>query len=222
MKNSYKYTLLSVITCFVITHNTRAQLPDSEINRAVKKASFFDFRGSNILDLGIGTSVPNNDFDNPLFEMYFKAGYKRYLTSHIFLSIDYHKFNLANENIANNGFMSFDINVHAMLLPYQKLSPFLFIGSGFTASNYFEDTFQKLQVGTGIEYMIIEKVGVTLFSDFNYMIDDTLDGLEAGDSNDTFFRLGFGVNFYFGGSAKKDEIMRNVPTVIKSNPIRNR
>lgn len=221
MKNSYKYTLLSVIICSMITQIAKAQLSDSEINTAVKKASFFDFRGSNVLDIGMGTSVPNNDYDNPLFEIYFKAGYKRYLTPHLSLSVDYHKFNLANENIANTGLMSFDINMQVLLFPYHKFSPFIFAGSGFLASNYFEDTYQKLQLGAGIEYMIIEKIGISIFSDFNYMLDDTLDGLEAGGSNDTFFRLGFGLNFYFGGTAKQEEIMRNVPTVIKSNPIRN-
>lgn len=222
MKCSSCIAKLLIVFSFLGTQQVIAQLSEQDVNKAVKKASFFNFRGSNSVIIGLGTAVPNNDFANPLFEIYFKAGYKRYITPHMALSVDYHKFNLANENIANNGFMSFDINMQALLFPYSKFSPFVFAGSGFTASNYFENTYQKLQVGAGIEYIIIENVGITLLSDFNYMIDDTLDGLEAGNSNDTFFRFGIGVNFYFGGSAKKEEIMRNVPTIIKSNPIRNR
>lgn len=53
------------------------------------------------------------------------------------------------------------------------------------------------------------------------MFNNTLNGLETGKSNDTYFRIGFGVNFFFSGMAKQEKILRNVPTVIKSNPILN-
>lgn len=74
-----------------------------------------------------------------------------------------------------------------------------------------------MQAGDGIEYMIIEYIAITLSYDYNYQLDDTLDGLEFGDSNDTFFRVSVGVNFYFGGARKQTKLMKKVPRIINSN-----
>ena len=65
--------------------------------------------------------------------------------------------------------------------------------------------------------MIVEFIGLTLSSDYNYQFDDTLDAFEFGEANDTFFRMSLGINFYFGGKQKQAKIMKNVPTVINSN-----
>jgi len=46
---------------------------------------------------------------------------------------------------------------------------------------------------------------------------DVLDGLKAGASDDTYYRLAIGVNFYFGGAQKKAKIMKERATVIESN-----
>jgi curli production assembly/transport component CsgG len=214
--------VLTIITCLITFSNSVfAQFSDKEIERNFKKASLFNTRGTNIFDIAIGSAVPNNDFANPQFEVYFKAGYKRYITPHLYVGLDYHKFNLANSNLPNNGFMSFDFNAFFTLMPYKKLTPFLFFGTGLTASNYFDESSQKIQFGIGIEYMLVEFLGLTLHSDYNYQFDDSLDGLEFGDSNDTFFRMAIGVNFYFGGKQKHEKLMKNIPTVINSNRIDN-
>ena len=210
--------MLSIIIC-LITFNTtlHAQNSENEIDRLFRKASLLDLRGTNIFDIGAGSAVPNNDLPEPKFEIYFKGGYKRYITPHFYIGADYHKFNLANTDAPNNGFMSLDLNAYIFLLPYKKFTPYVFFGTGLTASNYFEESWQKVQFGLGVEYMIVEFIGLTLSSDYNYHFDDTLDGLEFGNSNDTFFRMSVGINFYFGGKQKQAKLMKNVPTVINSN-----
>ncbi len=52
------------------------------------------------------------------------------------------------------------------------------------------------------------------------MFSDELDGLIAGETDDTFFRIGFGVNLYFGGKKKKQKRLSKIDTVIQSNLVK--
>lgn len=62
------------------------------------------------------------------------------------------------------------------LTPYKRFSPYLFFGSGLTALNYFEQTSQKVQVVAEMELMVVEYIGITISSDYNHQLYDTLDG----------------------------------------------
>ena len=184
-----------------------------------KYLKFYEYRGTNTIDLAIGTSVMNGDLSDPLFEISSRVGYKRCITPHLNINFSYNKFNLAYKDIYNEGFMSFDLNLESILLPNQKFSPFVFAGGGYNVSNYFEQTATKIQGGIGIEYILVEKIGVKLFSDYNHVFSDELEGLAFGDSDDVYWRLLIGVNFYFGGDNKKEELLKGQPTIINSNPI---
>ena len=180
---------------------------------------FYNLRGTNAVDFGVGTAVINGDLIDPKFDLYFHVGYKRYIFPHLNLNIGYNKFNLAYTNGYNQGFMSFDLNLESTLLPNSKFSPFIFVGGGYNASNYFESTATKFQGGGGIEYIVIDGLGIKLYTDYNYVMSDELDGLVSGASDDTYFRIGFGMNFYFGGHQKKTKIDKNQSTIINSNQI---
>lgn len=184
-----------------------------------QKTEFYDLRGTNTFDMGAGTSVINGDLVDPAFEIYFHAGYKRYIFPHLNVNISYNKFNLAYQEGYNEGFMSFDLNLESTLLPHYKFSPFVFVGGGYNASNYFETSAIKFQGGGGVEYILTEGLGIKLYTDYNYVMSDELDGLIAGNSDDTYFRMGLGLNFYFGGQSKKTKIEENQPSVINSNQI---
>lgn len=181
------------------------------------RTEFYDLRGTNAFDVAVGTSVINGDFVDPMFEIYSHIGYKRSITPHFGIDIGYHKFNLAFIDVYNEGFMSFDVNLELTVLPHNKFSPFVFAGAGLNASNHFKETANKFQGGAGVEYIVSDKIGVKLYTDYNYVLSDTLDGLEAGDSDDTYFRLAVGMNFYFGGSKIKSKKLKEQATVIDSN-----
>jgi len=181
--------------------------------------NFYDIRGTNAFDVAIGTSVINGDFVDPKFEIYSHFGYKRHLTPHLALEFGYHKFNLAYIDVYNEGFMSFDLNAEILLIPHQRFSPFIFAGAGYNAANHFKQTAFKFQGGGGLEYIVSNQLGLKLYTDYNYVSSDTLDGLEAGASDDTYFRIAFGANFYFGGSEKKAKILKDYSTEIESNSI---
>lgn len=183
---------------------------------------FYEYRGNNVVDIAGGTSVINGDYLNPEFEIYFHIGYKRYIIPYLNINFSYNKFNLAFTDVLNEGFMSFDLNLESTLFPNSSFTPFVFVGGGYNASNYFKQTATKVQGGGGLEYIVSEGFGLKLFTDYNFVFSDTLDNLEKGASNDTYFRIGLGVNFYFGGSHKKEKDLKGLPTIIKSNPIKDK
>ncbi|MEZ4802303.1 MAG: Curli production assembly/transport component CsgG [Gelidibacter sp.] len=184
-----------------------------------KKIAFYELRGNNAIDAGIGTSVINGDLSDPEFEIYFHIGYKRYIFPHLNINFSYNKFNLAFKDVYNEGFMSFDFNLETTLLPDKKFSPFIFAGAGYNASNYFEQTAMKFQGGGGLEYIVTDGFGIKLYTDYNSVMSDELDGIVAGASDDTYFRIGFGVNYYFGGNKKKEKMQNDQPSIINSNQI---
>ena len=193
----------------------------SQENESAKHHTFFYmYRGDNVFTGGLGTAVMNGDFDDPLFEFYGQVGYKRYVNPYINVNLSYHKFNLAFKDEANNGFMSFDLNVEGTLMPDNQFTPFVFGGFGLNASNYFKQTDLKVQGGFGVEYLVLEGIGLKLFTDYNYVLSDVVDGKEFGSANDVYWRIGFGMNYYFGYT-KKDKIPSSAPTIINSFPIIN-
>jgi hypothetical protein len=214
------YQLFFILFIFVIAFNAAAQQDSlKSVDRILKYQDFYKFRGTNAVELAAGTSVINGDLTEPLFEISSRVGYKRFITPHLNINVSYNKFNLAYKDVYNEGFMSFDLNLEGLLMPHKKFSPFIFAGGGYNTANYFEQTATKVQAGIGIEYIVTEKVGVKLFSDYNYVFSDELDGLVFGDADDVYWRVLLCMNFSFGGENRKEKLLKGQPTIINSNPI---
>ena len=178
-----------------------------------------EIRAKNVLSAAVGTSIINGDYPEALFEIYTHIGYKRFLGSYVNINFGYHKFNLANKDILNEGFMSFDLNLELNLFPHNLFTPFIFVGGGINASNHFVQTDSKVQGGGGLELLVTGAIGIKLFAEYNYLFTDELDGKISGEADDVYWRMAFGVNFYFGKRSSRRKIDKNVLTVINSNPI---
>ncbi|WP_431135718.1 Curli production assembly/transport component CsgG [Psychroserpens mesophilus] len=217
------YILVIALSCFILFPSlalTQEEIASDNNEVKIKKTfktEFYNLRGTNVFDVALGTSVINGDFVDPMFEIYTHFGYKRHVTPHFGIDVGYHKFNLAYIDSYNEGFMSFDVNLELTVLPHNKFSPFVFAGAGLNASNHFRETAHKFQGGGGVEYIVSNQFGIKLYTDYNYVLSDELDGLEAGDSDDTYFRLAIGINYYFGGSKIKAKKLKGQATVIDSN-----
>lgn len=209
--------LVAVIIGFQ-TINAQETALDESLNE-LPNTDFYDFRGTNAVDIAVGTSVMNGDYTNPIFEIYTHFGYKRFIIPYVNVNIGYHKFNLAYKDLFNEGFMSFDLNVEAMPFPNERFTPFIYAGGGINAANYFTQVASKIQGGLGIEYIAYEGLGLKLYADYNHVFSDELDGKIYGEADDVYWRIAFGLNFYFGGAKKKEKILEKYPTIIKSNPI---
>lgn len=218
--NYIKIRFILVFFCSFSFNLTLAQdRLDNNKSIQIPKTDFYDYRGTNAIDVAIGTSVMNGDYMDPLFEIYTHFGYKRYIIPYLNVNIGYHKFNLAYKDLFNEGFMSFDLNLEVLPFPHERLSPFAYVGSGINAANYFTQVDPKVQGGLGIEYIAYEGVGLKLYVDYNTVFSDEVDGKIFGEADDVYWRIAFGLNFYFGGQKKKEKLLKNIPTVIKSNPI---
>ncbi|MBN4070430.1 Curli production assembly/transport component CsgG [Olleya sp. AH-315-F22] len=179
-------------------------------------------RDKNAVSIAVGASLINGDYPDGLFEFYGHVGYKRFLSPYTNINFGFNKFSLANDNDAfKGGFFSFDLNLEFYLLPYDKFSPFVFVGAGLNASDDFESTSTKAQGGVGFEVLPKGSVGFKLFAEFNQVFTDELDGNTSGKANDGYLRVAFGVNFYFGETNKRKKTKKDVPTIINSNPIKD-
>ena len=81
---SKRRLLVIVITIFSIglcSSQDEKVLQDNE--SLYRKLSFFDLRGTSIADLAIGASLINGDYPEPEFELYFRVGFKQYITEYL-------------------------------------------------------------------------------------------------------------------------------------------
>ena len=220
MFTKFNAVLLSIAMTVVCFNTGYSQEENKKSDKSINnRFAFFNYRGSNAIDLVAGSALLDGDYQDTEYEVYFRIGYKHHLTSHLGISISYSKYNLAIEELYNEGFMSFDLNWEFLLSPYTRFSPFLYAGIGYNASNYFVSTTTKAQGGVGIEVIIAEGVGLKLFGEYNYTFSDELNGLIEVETDDTFIRFGFGLNIYFGGNKKKEALRKKLKTIINSSPI---
>lgn len=221
MITKFNALLLGVVMTLICVNSSYSQeVADEKSEKSInRRFAFFSYRGSNAIDMAAGSAIANGDYPNPEFELYFRVGYKHHVTSHLNINFTYNKYNLEFKEVFNEGFMSFDLNLEFLFSPYTKFSPFLYAGGGYNASNFFISTETKAQCGFGFEFIIAERVGLKLFGEYNYMFTDELDGRIEGESDDTFMRVGLGLNIYFGGNKRKEALRKKLKTVINSNLI---
>lgn len=198
-----------------LAQNNSASLDDTTL----PKTAFYDLRGTHGVSTMIGSAVMNGDYSNPEFGIYMGFGYKKSIIPHVNINLNFNKFNLVYKDLFNNGFMSFDLNAEVLAFPHERFSPYVFIGGGANASNYFEAVDAKVQGGLGIEYVIYEGFSFKFFGDYNQVFSDELDGKIYGNADDVYWRIACGINLYFGGEKKKAELLSTIPTIIKTNPI---
>ena len=211
--------LLSVNIIFAQDDNAETSSESVEFKPKINERFGTAIRGSNAVSVAVGSAVMNGDLSDPLFEIYFHAGYKRFLGRQLNINFIYHKFNLAYKDQFNNGFMSFDLSLEFNFMPDNAFTPFIFAGGGLHAANYFTTTNTKIHGGAGVELLVMPRLGLKLFADYNHIFDDELDGLVFGDADDIYWRMGFGLNMYFGGLNKVKKLKKDSPTVIESNLI---
>ena len=79
-------------------------------------------RGISAISGSVGFTSMNGDYARPELEFSARLGYKHYINPYLNLNFNYNRFNLANEGVFNDGFMSFDLNAEVNILPYDKFT----------------------------------------------------------------------------------------------------
>ena len=215
MKNPEHYLRIFFLTFFCLGgyFNICAQ------NRVNYADQFHTLRMDNAVEAAIGAATPAENYTNSQFALFMRLGYKRYVTPHININANINRFNLAYKDVTKEGFMSFDVNIEITLLPYNKLSPFIYIGGGLNTYDVIRKPTSKMQGGLGMEYLVLNNLGIKIFSDYNQVFNDELDGGIYGDSELVFWRAAAGINFYFGGSKRKVKSKSNTSSIINSYQI---
>jgi len=168
----------------------------------------FKRRTENVVHGSIGTARINGDYINAEHQLNIRLGYKRYLGKHFNLNLNANRFSLKNKNIFDKSFVSVDANVEYNILPFDKLSPYIYVGGGTNISNDFNNINPKFQAGLGLEYLVTDRLGVTAFVENNFVFSDAIDDLVRGDRDDMYLRLGLGVNLYVGNYNTKTDLKR--------------
>jgi len=207
--------LLCLCALTINGQNDASALAKNTVNAKKSKTVL---RPYNVFTAAIGSAIANGDLPEAQFDLNFQIGFKRFLSPSFNIGLSYSKFNIVFEDIYNEGFMSFDLDFEYVVLPERKFSPYIYIGPGFNAANGLEDLGFKFQAGVGVEYLVSENLGLKLYGDRSFLSNDILDGLEAGRGNDSYYKMGFGVNFYLNSNARK-KVNEDEPSFIKQNKL---
>ncbi|NDP22924.1 MAG: curli production assembly/transport component CsgG [Paludibacter sp.] len=94
-----------------------------------------------------------------------------------------------------------DLSLRYIFLPYDRFTPFLNVGGGYDYQNEGvglskKQFLPKINGAFGLEYMIRNKLGVTLSSGVNYYLRDSFDGSIAGKYNDLSWNISLGLKLY--------------------------
>ena len=104
---------------------------------------------------------------------------------------------MKNKNKFDDAHTSFDLNAEVIILPYDRLTPFLYIGGGFGATSSYENPYLKLQTGVGLEYLATDDLGLRFLGEVNMTRSDNIDNIISGVRDDNYWRFFVSINYYF-------------------------
>ena len=157
-------------------------------------------RGKVALSVSGGTAIIDGDYPNPKASITMNSNIKLFFKKPNFnLNIGMGYLKLENEKVFKQEFILSDVNLEYNVLPYDNFTPFVYGGLGVISSlSNINDMFGKFQYGLGLEYLPSNNIGIKLFGEQSLMFSDNLDGIINGKRGDHFWKVGVGLNFYFG------------------------
>ena len=123
------------------------------------------------------------------------SGTKYYFSNYFNVDVNFAVITFKNTALFNKTYLSSDINLEYLALPFYKFSPYVYAGGGnlgFHNSHNF-----KTQIGGGIEYLF-KNTAFRLNIQYDMGTDDNWDQFANGKRKDQAVRLGLGINYYFG------------------------
>ena len=163
-----------------------------------------DRRGKNAMSVTMNSANIDGDYSNAKTKLGTSVAFKFYFSKpSLNLNIGFGYFQLENESAFKNDFLSLDLNLEYDILPYDKVSPFVYGGVGTISNLDVSNPFLKFQYGVGLEYLPVNNLGFKFFGEHNLLLSDKLDELVNGKRDDYFWRIGVGLNFYIGKPYKR-------------------
>ncbi|MGO4820864.1 MULTISPECIES: CsgG/HfaB family protein [unclassified Flavobacterium] len=194
-----------------------ADIPQPEIDSVLKKyaneneeADYTTIFGRNLkerrskfaIEFSGGTTLMDGDYPNSEMRPMGRGALKYFLIPGLNLSASTNVIKLANKNYLDVGYATFDLNAELLILPKDKLSPYIYAGGGYGFNKKFENFHTKIQYGAGLEYMATNSIGIKMYGEHNLNFSDNIDYLERGVRDDFYYRFGIGLTIYFPNKNK--------------------
>ncbi|MEI7502102.1 MAG: CsgG/HfaB family protein [Paludibacter sp.] len=110
-----------------------------------------------------------------------------------------------------------DLSLRYVFLPFEKLTPFCTLGAGFDKNRQGlglnnnqsgvglsqKDVLPKINGAFGLEYMVNQKLGLSISGGTNYYLNDYFDGTKAGKYNDLSWGISLGMKVYLMNKKQK-------------------
>lgn len=154
------------------------------------------------IELSGGTTLMDGDYQDPLLRPFGRGALKWMISPSFTASASTNVVNLANKNLLDVGYITYDLNMEWIILPKDRLTPYLYVGGGYGMNRKFENTYGKFQYGAGLEYMASDRIGLKLFAEQNINFSDNVDYIVAGTRDDYYYKFGLGLTYYFGKKKK--------------------
>lgn len=164
---------------------------------AIYGRKLIDRRSKFAMEFSGGLTLMDGDRVDPLLRPMGRGALKYFLTPSINLSASTNVIKLANKGYSEKGYATFDLNVEYILLPKDKLTPYVFAGGGYGMNKEFENYHTKVQYGAGLEYLVSDRIGIKMYGEHNLNFSDNIDYLERGTRDDYYYRFGVGLAYYF-------------------------
>jgi len=149
------------------------------------------------IELSGGATLMDGDYQDPLLRPFGRGALKFFISPSFNFSASTNVINLANKNLLDVGYVTYDLNMEWIILPKDRLTPYLYVGGGYGMNSKFENTHSKIQYGGGLEYMASDQIGIKLFAEQNINFSDNIDYIVAGTRDDYYYKFGLGLTYYF-------------------------
>ena len=150
-----------------------------------------------------GATLIDGDYPDALLRPMVRGALKYYFSPSFNISASTNVIKLANKNLLDVGYATFDLNAEFIILPKDKLTPYIFAGGGYGMNKNFENMHSKAQYGIGLEYMASNAVGVKIYGEHNLNFSDNIDYVTRGVRDDFYYRFGLGLTYYFLSTKKQ-------------------
>ena len=158
-------------------------------------------RGLVSLGVSLGSTCYSGDYSKSMIRPASSFTLGLALNNNFYVDTQFGYRGLNVNDIVNDYSLYGDISLHYILLPFDKLSPFITLGGGsdYNKKGVGLSTYTflpKVNGAIGLEYMFKNYFGLSLSSGVNYYLSDNFDGRNAGAYNDFNWNITLGLKFY--------------------------
>ncbi|MDP4240659.1 MAG: CsgG/HfaB family protein [Bacteroidota bacterium] len=158
-------------------------------------------RGKLTIGVNVGSNLYSGDYSKS--DLRFKSSFLlgAAINHHFNLDLEVGYRGLNVKNKVDDKSYTGDLSLRYVFLPYEKFTPYCSLGGGFDENRLGvglskTDFLPKINGTFGMEYMVNNKVGLSVSSGLNYYLNDNFDGAKVGSYNDLGWGISLGIKVY--------------------------